>query len=335
MRSPFPAIVVLLAVLAAGAPRPAGAQPHFDRNDPAQVAQLQQHCLLIRDFAKAFATRRAAGEAATTAWPAAARELAARVNPDQGQELENITGVYAVFMAPLAPHAPAATSYYAVAQCMTVHARNASISLTSRERIDAIDAVLAGCERQHPDAADEDGLGACVLTGLHPLPVDRGPGDAPAAQAPAPAARSPGPSVDMNDPVQRDRMLGHCAFVRDVVAGYATLRGKGMDGDAAWSKAAQDTARGRLDAADREKFDRAGGAYRSLIDAIGPHAARTIGQYGLVQCAVANGKGQLVPTDTAQQRQAIDDVLARCEKASADDDALGACVVDGLTPLVR
>jgi hypothetical protein len=335
MRNPFTASVACLAVLAVAGPRLAVADAHFDRNDPVQVQQLQQHCLLIRDFAIGFATRRAAGEPAQTAWPAAAHDLAARVGTDQASELETITGAYAVLMAPLGPHAPVATGYYAVAQCMTVHARNASISLNSRERVAAVDAVLDQCEQQSPPGKDDDALGACVLTGLHALPVDRRDGGPEPAHADAPAAGPPKPSVDTNDPVQRDRMLGQCAFVRDVVVGYAGLRSRGMDAGAAWDKATLQVAHGRLDADDRAKFAKAGRAYRPLLDALGAHGAPALGQYAMLQCAVANGRGQLVPVDTREQATAVDDVLSRCEATPADEDTLGACVVQGLTPLVR
>lgn len=115
---------------------------------------------------------------------------------------------------------------------------------------------------------------------------------------------------------------------------YAKLRSMGYEAAQARKETA-DTIQKQYQLTPSKRFDTITAVYASFIELQDTHAPNTMGYFVLTQCIATHSNRKTLPNETEEGRKQIDTVLATCEHNETNEDALGACILNGLRPLTK
>lgn len=138
--------------------------------------------------------------------------------------------------------------------------------------------------------------------------------------------------VKQND--ASNKILSHCTMMRNYGMWYAKLRSMGYEAKRAQTETA-DTIQKQYQVPPSERFNTITAVYAYFIDLQEPHSPSTMGYFVLSQCLATHSSRKTLPNETSEGRSKIDTVLSSCERKEQNEDALGACILNGLRPLTK
>lgn len=141
-----------------------------------------------------------------------------------------------------------------------------------------------------------------------------------------------------NSVVKKDdtnkKILSHCTMMRNYGMWYAKLRSMGYETERARKETA-DTIQQQYQLPPSKRFNTITAVYASFIELQETHSPNTTGYFVLAQCLATHSSRKTLPNESEEGRKKIDTVLASCERNEKSEDALGACILNGLRPLTK
>jgi hypothetical protein len=135
---------------------------------------------------------------------------------------------------------------------------------------------------------------------------------------------------------RRDQIMNHCGFMMMIAKSYVKNKDAGMTEKQALNKGIRDVA-AKYHVKVTPKLTEIATIDAFFIGLLQPRHANTMGYFVLTNCVAAHGRHEhrFLPLSTKAGRAQINHVLKSCEEASRNDDSLGACVLQRLTPLAK